>query len=53
VEYPRRQQPGDSKLPLSKGYRYPKETQWLGWLENGKGDVIAFVSLIGEIVWDW
>jgi len=34
-------------------YSYPKETEWLGWLENGRGDVIAFVSLGGDLVRDW
>jgi len=36
-----------------KLYSYPKETEWLGWLENKRGDIIAFVSLTGETVWDW
>ena len=36
-----------------KMYSHPSETEWLGWVENGRGDIIAFVSLDGEVIWDW
>ncbi len=36
-----------------KLYSQPIGTGWLGWVENGRGDVIAFVSLNGKVVWDW
>jgi len=34
-------------------YRYPKSVEWLGWVEDSHKNVIAFISLEGEVVWDW
>ena len=34
-------------------YKYPESVQYLGWLENCKGQVVAFIELSGSLVWDW
>jgi len=38
---------------ILKQYSNPKGTGWLGWIENQRGRVLAFIRLTGEIVWDW
>ena len=27
--------------------------EWMGWIENGKGVIIAFVKDNGSVIWDW
>lgn len=34
-------------------YSNPKGAGWLGWIEDCKKRVIAFVQLDGSLVWDW
>lgn len=36
-----------------KLYSNPVGTGWLGWIENTRNDIIAFIQLDGIVVWDW
>lgn len=36
-----------------KLYKSPEKTRWLGWIENRKNEVVAFIRLTGELVWEW
>lgn len=32
-------------------YKRPEKTGWLGWIESGRGNALAFVRLDGIIIW--
>ena len=34
-------------------YENPESVQWLGWMENCMGQVVAFVGVDGSLVWEW
>ncbi len=36
-----------------KQYKYPKEVGWLGWIENCKGNCVAFIQLDGLLIFEW
>ena len=36
-----------------KLYSNPKGTGWLGWIDNCKNQVVAFIRLDGSLVFDW
>jgi len=36
-----------------KLYNNPEGAGWMGWIENGKGETIAFITLDGSVVWGW
>jgi hypothetical protein len=35
-----------------KFYQYP-DYDYLGWIENCKKEVVAFIRLDGSLVWEW
>jgi hypothetical protein len=36
-----------------EAYADPLNTGWIGWIENPKGNVVAFIKLDGRIITDW
>lgn len=32
---------------------YSECEDWLGWIENCRGELIGFVKRTGEFIWDW
>lgn len=34
-------------------YRNPIQVGWKGWIENNKGNIVAFIKLDGRVVTEW